>query len=97
MDSQTISHIRNITINKSFAKQKKRDKTRQNLFAQNLLVKISSSPKIRKSPRVKICREEDFRVAQFATSPNLSTLQLDGNSYVEICRSCTEPIFAWFT
>ena len=32
------------------------------------LVKISSnSPKVRKSQRVKISREEDSRVAQFAT------------------------------
>ena len=65
MDSGTISHTRNILINKSFAKQKERQKTK--FFAQNSLVKISSSPKIRKSPRVKISREEDFLVAQFAT------------------------------
>ena len=38
------------------------------LFTQNLLVKISSSiPKLCKSPRVKISREEDSWVAQFAT------------------------------
>ena len=44
-----------------------RDNRRHNLlFTQNSLVKISSSsPKLRKSPRVKISRE-DSRVAQFA-------------------------------
>ena len=55
-----------LIITKSLATQKS-DRKRQNLFAQNSLVKISSSPKIRKSPIVKISPEEDFRVAQFAT------------------------------
>ena len=48
---------------------KRRDKRWHNLlFTQNSLVKISSSsPKLRKSPRVKISHEEDSRVAQFVT------------------------------
>ena len=68
MDSGTISDIRNITITKSWL-NRKRDKRRHNLlFTQNSPVKISSSiPELRKSPRVKISREEDSRVAQFAT------------------------------
>ena len=38
------------------------------LFTQNSLFKISSSgPKLRKSQRVKLSREKDSRVAQFAT------------------------------
>ena len=66
MDSGTISDIRNITITKSWL-NRKRDRKRQNLFDQNSFVIISSSPKIRKSPIVKISREDDFRVAQFVT------------------------------
>ena len=68
MNSWTISDIRNITINNLWL-NKRRDKRRHNLlFTQNSLVKIfSSCLKLRKSLRVKISREEDSRVAQFAT------------------------------
>ena len=67
VNSGTISDIRNITINLWL--NERREKRRHNLlFTRNSLFKISSnSPKLRKSPRVKISRKEDSRVAQFAT------------------------------
>ena len=59
--------VRNITINKSLAKQKERRKKRKFVVHQKFARKISSSLKIRKSPGVKISREEHSLVAQFAT------------------------------
>ena len=77
MDSRTISHIRNIRILINLSLNKKRDKRRQNLFAQNSVVKISSSPKIRKIAQSKNQSRGGLSGSPIRDlSPNLATLLL---------------------
>ena len=80
MDSGTISHIRNIKINKSFAKKKRRKKKKDSKICSPkiCLSKFLVAQKFA-NRRVKISRVEDFRVAQFAT-------------YRPISQPCSGPV-----